>query len=209
LEIKSIKLTTKFPFGLLKKWWNVKVDSPTHSTYITPMLGSIDESTLLSLIEGLEEAGTVFQKGDGTELYGLREYQWSDSPKKINWKATAKRRSLNDGRWSPWWVRENEKDQDPIVRLAWEDAHLFHELPPEKIEQKVRTTASVIEYFQKQNRRVEFYLLTQTSLGLSEFHQVVNMWEFLALYQPADLSSSRLRTLMRPVPGLKDLRAVA
>ncbi len=81
------------PLGLVER--SLSFD-PGDAVLVTPSLAGVRRYRLLALQHRLRDAGirTVRIRGEGTSFAGLRAYAVGDDPRHIDWKATAKRRSL-------------------------------------------------------------------------------------------------------------------
>jgi len=82
---------------------------------VAPSVAGVSRYRLLALQHRLHEAGVrvLRQRGEGTSFAGLRDYAVGDDPRRVDWKATARRRKLI--------VREHEVEQSQVV-LALVDA---------------------------------------------------------------------------------------
>jgi len=82
---------------------------------VAPSVAGVGRYRLLALQHRLHEAGVrvLRQRGEGTSFAGLREYVVGDDPRRVDWKATARRRQLI--------VRESDVEQSQVV-LALVDA---------------------------------------------------------------------------------------
>ncbi|HJR63499.1 MAG TPA: DUF58 domain-containing protein [Gemmatimonadaceae bacterium] len=63
---------------------------------VTPSLAGVRGYRLLSLQHRLRDAGvrSIRRRGEGTSFASLREYVVGDDPRRVDWKATARRRKL-------------------------------------------------------------------------------------------------------------------
>lgn len=69
---------------------------PGDTILITPSMSGVRRYRLLSLHHRLREAGVraVRRRGEGSNFANLREYVRGDDPRRIDWKATARRHKL-------------------------------------------------------------------------------------------------------------------
>ena len=100
-------ICTRFPFAFLSKTRPIR---STRSVVVYPRLqpGAIEAA--LPQISGAIE---TFSRGQGFELYRMREYQAQDSVRHVDWKATAKSGSLM--------VREYARDDNPRARIIFDN----------------------------------------------------------------------------------------
>ncbi len=100
-------LTTRFPFGLLHKRrrFQAREREPDFLVYPRPAEG-LEAPPVLRQAEG-ELA--LARRGDGQELYRIRDAQPGDSARQVHWKASARAGALR--------VREFSEDRAPRLRL--------------------------------------------------------------------------------------------
>lgn len=79
---------------------------------VTPSLGGVRHYRLLALHHRLRDAGVraVRRRGEGTSFSSLRDYVPGDDPRRIDWKATARRSRLT--------TREQDVEQGQTVIIA-------------------------------------------------------------------------------------------
>ncbi len=158
--LKHIQLTTKFPFGLLKKVWTPYSPPPTPSLkgrgnndgpgfYVYPALVELTEADYAGFIAGNEEMASSERRGEGTTISGVREFAPEDSAKRIHWKSSAKHNTLL--------VRETDLDKKRDVEIYWPKGS---PLPME--EEFVEFTASLIWGFNARGHGVRFLIENQT-----------------------------------------------
>lgn len=171
-HIKGFMVNTKFPFGFLRK---THEKDATGEVVVYPQpqpLGAF--SAILPSLSGWLESQ---QRGNGTDLYTLRQYYPQDNLRHIDWKATAKSRQLM--------VREFTTEDERRFTIIVDD-HYDAELAEftEKFERAIVLAASLADYFSK--LRCEIRLLTphqQTAFGAGPEH-LYRMFRILALHQP-------------------------
>ncbi|MBI2943425.1 MAG: DUF58 domain-containing protein [Candidatus Wallbacteria bacterium] len=76
---------TAFPFGFFRKW---AVFEGAESIVVLPIVRDLD-FMFRSQAVGSGDFRTAF-RGEGTNLYSVREYRWGDSSRLIHWKSTAR-----------------------------------------------------------------------------------------------------------------------
>jgi len=85
--LPEISLVSKFPFGFFKKW--IKVDLGQSRVLVYPKINDVD--IIKTNNTDYYIGKTVFRKtGQSDELKSIREYNYGDTKKSIDWKSTAK-----------------------------------------------------------------------------------------------------------------------
>ncbi|MGE0130908.1 MAG: DUF58 domain-containing protein [Blastocatellales bacterium] len=129
---------TRFPFGFIEQRRRLEADG---EIVIYPEPLPLDEfRQSLPLLQGRIESRA---KGNGSDLYAIRQYLSSDHHHHIDWKATAKTSQLM--------VREFTRDDDWRVTILF-DPRVEKELAStpefaEKFERGVTLAASLISHF--------------------------------------------------------------
>lgn len=107
---QSFRLSTKFPFGLLRK---TRVLPARQEVLVLPAIEPTEQFyEILPLVSGEMESTA---KGRGHDLYAIRNYLETDSARHVDWKATAKAQQLK--------VREFTREDERRVVLVF-DARL-------------------------------------------------------------------------------------
>ena len=108
--------------GLLRRTlrWSL-----TDQTMVVPSMAGVRRYRLLSLHHRLRDLGlrTIRRRGDGAAFSGLREYVVGDEPRRIDWKATARRGVLI--------AREYTVEQGQTVILAIDCGRMMTQLEGE------------------------------------------------------------------------------
>lgn len=119
--VKSLELSTKFPFGFWKRRQRLKIAET--EIFVVPKPENVrDRLDLRSFKIGQM---TSRRRGSGQDLYALREYQPSDESRHIDWKATARTRKLI--------VREFTAEDERRVNIIFDNR-----LPRTKPEKPIR-----------------------------------------------------------------------
>lgn len=142
LIVTDVTFSTRFPFGLLFKSWTRRVPALSE-TFISPKLLTKDPDVPVSVMVGTDQM--ALRRGEGPTLFGIREFQPADNPRRIHWKASAKRAG-------GWLVREMEEEQSESVRLLWPDP--FPALSESDLELFVSYAATLMETVESRRRRV-------------------------------------------------------
>ncbi len=102
---EAFGIQTRFPFGFLQK--TRKVDSQMELVVYPRVEPTEEFYEVLPLVSGELES---FARGRGHDLYSIRDYQPTDSARFVDWKASAKTRTLK--------VREFTREDERRVMLA-------------------------------------------------------------------------------------------
>ena len=101
----GLRLATRFPFGLLVK---ARIALLEREIVVLPAVEPTQEFyEILPTVTGEVESAA---KGRGHDLYGIRNYQETDSARHVDWKATARARQLK--------VREFTREDERRVVLV-------------------------------------------------------------------------------------------
>ena len=92
-QLGRIVVRVHGPLGLVERSLHY---SPGDAMLVTPSLAGVRRYRLLAVQRRLRDAGirSVRLRGEGTSFASLRGYSIGDDPRHIDWKATAKRRTL-------------------------------------------------------------------------------------------------------------------
>lgn len=101
-EVPEIEIATTFPFGLFRKSRRLPIASQVR---VRPRVPDLDtEDAFGGRQEGDDALPT---RGEGLELFGLRDYVAGDDARRIHWKATARTgRAI---------VKETAREEPPVV----------------------------------------------------------------------------------------------
>ena len=140
-------LRTRFPFGFLQK--TRRLDSEIEALVYPAIQPSEEFYEILPLVSGEMES---YQRGRGHDLYAIRDYQFNDSARHVDWKASAKTGTLQ--------VREYAREDERRVMLVF-DPYL-HPLgqdgirDTEQFERAVTLCAGLAWNFYELNSVLEF-----------------------------------------------------
>jgi len=141
----SFGLATRFPFAFLTKTRHVSLP---REVLVYPRIEPAGEVfEILPLVRGEWES---FVRGNGADLYRIREYMPEDSARHVDWKATAKSGSLK--------VREFAREDDRRLCIIFDNPEpgLISERAYEKA---VDLAASLAWHFSTQEAEVSFFVL--------------------------------------------------
>lgn len=105
LQFSQSLVITRFPFGLFEKTKLVDLKDRM-VVFPSPIFDSGDGQSIDD--RGLMESGSV--KGEGSGLFGLREFRDGDNPRRIHWKTTARAGRLI--------LKETEASDIPKIALV-------------------------------------------------------------------------------------------
>ena len=114
-----VALEVRGPLGLVRR---VLRHEPGDRITVAPSLRGVRQYRLLALQHRLADAGVrnVRRRGHGTTFASLREYVPGDDPRRIDWKATARRGGVI--------VREHTVEQGQTVLIAVDAGRLMTQL---------------------------------------------------------------------------------
>jgi uncharacterized protein (DUF58 family) len=139
-------LQTRFPFGFLQKTRHV--DSDFEAVVYPPVRPTEEFYEILPLVSGELES---YQRGRGHDLYAIRDYQFNDSARHVDWKASARTGALQ--------VREYAREDERRVMLAFDpyvDPSGADPGAAEKFERAVAMCAGLAWHFHEINSVMEF-----------------------------------------------------
>jgi uncharacterized protein (DUF58 family) len=161
----SFGLATRFPFAFLTKTRHVSLP---REVLVYPRVEPTEEAfEILPLVRGEWES---FVRGNGADLYSIREYMPEDSARHVDWKATAKSGSLK--------VREFAREDDRRLCIVFDNPQpgLISERSYEKA---VDLAASLAWHFSTQEAEVSFFVL-----GHGRTRDLHDFLAWLAVIQP-------------------------
>jgi uncharacterized protein (DUF58 family) len=142
----ALGLRTRFPFGFLQKTRRV---NSAIEVVVYPRIQPTEEFyEVLPLVSGELES---YQRGRGNDLYAIRDYQFNDSARHVDWKASARTGALQ----VKVFAREDERRVmlvfDPYVGPQGLDARTA-----ERFERAVSLCAALAWHFYEISSVVEF-----------------------------------------------------
>jgi len=142
----ALGLRTKFPFGFLEK--TRRVNSEIEAVVYPTVQPTEEFYEILPLVSGELES---YQRGRGHDLYAIRDYQFNDSARHVDWKASARKSALQ--------VREYAREDERRVMLAF-DPYIgpqgSDETDASKFERAVALCAGLAWHFNEINSVLEF-----------------------------------------------------
>lgn len=162
---RGIGIRTRFPFSFFAKTRTIALEQ---EVLVFPSVEATDEMfEVLPLISGEMEAN---QRGRGSDLYRIRDYQPEDSARHVDWKATAKSGALK--------VREYTREDERRIHMIF-DNPAPGVLTEERYERAVRLAASIAWHFFQERTELTF-----AAPGLSGDPDIYTFLEYLALVSP-------------------------
>jgi uncharacterized protein (DUF58 family) len=197
-RIDAFTLSTSFPSGFLTKWREVSSEG---DIVVFPRTRPIDDFFhTLPILAGSSESHI---RGDGIELFGLRDYRPSDHIRRIDWKASARSRRLT--------VRETVREEDFRLSIFFDtrrpDADPAERFA-DRFESAVEMAASLASHFIKEGSDVE--LVTPSSrispgAGPGHLYKILGVLAVVTPDLPGDEAPNRVSwDLLDTLPALGD-----
>jgi uncharacterized protein (DUF58 family) len=162
---RGIGISTRFPFSFLVKTRTVALDQ---EVLVFPSVEATDEMyEVLPIITGELETN---QRGRGSDLYRIRDYEPEDSARHVDWKATAKSGELK--------VREYTREDERRVSIIF-DNPAPGVLDSARYERAINLSASIAWHFFQENTELSF-----AAPGLAGSVDVYGFLEYLSLAEP-------------------------
>jgi len=139
----ALGLRTRFPFGFLQK--TRRIDSEIEAIVYPPVQPTEEFFEILPLVSGELES---FQRGRGNDLYGIRDYQYNESARHVDWKASARTGALK--------VREYAREDERRVLLAFDPFVDPAGQDDKQFERAVALCAGLAWHFHEINSVLEF-----------------------------------------------------
>jgi uncharacterized protein (DUF58 family) len=176
----TLGLRTKFPFGFLQK--TRRIDSKIEAVVYPRIQPTEEFYEILPLVSGELES---YQRGRGNDLYAIRDYQFNDSARHVDWKASARTGALQVKEYA----REDERRVmlvfDPYVGPQGTDAQSV-----EQFERAVTLCAGLAWHFYEINSVIEFRSAGFATPRMSAGEIIYDILRYLASVTP-----------LKPQPG--------
>ena len=170
----ALGLRTKFPFGFLQK--TRRVDSAIEAVVYPRIQPTEEFYEILPLVSGELES---YQRGRGNDLYAIRDYQFNDSARHVDWKASARTGALQVKEYA----REDERRVmlvfDPYVGPQGADANAA-----EQFERAVTLCAGLAWHFYEINSVIEFRSAGFATPRMSAGEIIYDILRYLASVTP-------------------------
>lgn len=171
-HLTEMRVSTRFPFGLFIKG---RLDEDERAVIVYPAVKPLNKKIFGVLSRGVEPRSSM-SKGDGTELYNLREYTPQDDSRFIYWRSAAKTSALL--------LKEFEKESERRVRVIL-DNYAFKD-GKESFETLVDEAASLVSHFSEKGFSVGLKTLTGEIPPESGRPHLYKLLKELALVSPSD-----------------------
>lgn len=171
-ELQKLAVVTRFPFGFVERGYTLDSSGELVVYPAIQPLREFEQSLPFALgqVESL-------RKGNGSDLYAIRQYRPSDHRHAIDWKATAKTARLM--------VREFTREDDWRVTI-----HFDVQAPPaenERFERAIALCASLLEHFMTAGAEVRLLIGTADfGYGSSRAHWYALLRELARLQVSAE-----------------------
>ena len=170
----ALGLRTKFPFGFLQK--TRRVDSAIE-VVVYPRIQPTEEFyEVLPLVSGELES---YQRGRGNDLYAIRDYQFNDSARHVDWKASARTGALQ--------VKEYAREDERRVMLVFDpyvDAQATDAQAAEQFERAVTLCAGLAWHFYEISSVMEFRSAGFATPRMSAGEIIYDVLRYLASVTP-------------------------
>ncbi len=170
----ALGLRTKFPFGFLQK--TRRVNSAIEAVVYPQIQPTEEFYEVLPLVSGELES---YQRGRGNDLYAIRDYQFNDSARHVDWKASARTGALQVKEYA----REDERRVmlvfDPYIGPQGTDAQ-----SAEQFERAVTLCAGLAWHFYEINSMMEFRSAGFATPRMSAGEIIYDILRFLASVTP-------------------------
>ena len=170
----ALGLRTKFPFGFLQK--TRRLDSGMEAVVYPRIQPTEEFYEVLPLVSGELES---YQRGRGNDLYAIRDYQFNDSARHVDWKASARTGALQVKEYA----REDERRVmlvfDPYIGPQGTDAK-----SAEQFERAVTLCAGLAWHFYEINSVIEFRSAGFATPRMSAAEIIYDILRYLASVTP-------------------------
>jgi uncharacterized protein (DUF58 family) len=170
----ALGLRTKFPFGFLQKTRRIK---STIEAVVYPQIQPTEEFyEVLPLVTGELES---YQRGRGNDLYAIRGYQFNDSARHVDWKASARTGALQ--------VKEYAREDERRVMLVFDpyvDPQGTDAQSAEQFERAVTLCAGLAWHFYEINSVIEFRSAGFATPRMSAADVIYDILRYLASVTP-------------------------
>jgi uncharacterized protein (DUF58 family) len=169
-RLGDVSLSTAYPLGLFRREWTQPAGT---EILVYPRVVGVRDRLLEGTAVNLARVSSI--PDTEREVHALREYQEGDDPRRVNWKATARRDELVVGEYHRIERRPKVALYLDISSGSW-DAR----------EDAIRMTASLAVFYHGRKRLIELVTARDViTFGRSE-RKVKAMLELLALLEPED-----------------------
>jgi uncharacterized protein (DUF58 family) len=176
---------TRFPFGFLQK--TRRIDSEAEAVVYPAVHPTEEFYEILPLVSGELES---YQRGRGHDLYAIRDYQFNDSSRHVDWKASARTGALQVREYA----REDERRVllafDPFLDLGGDPRDKSFARATEQFERAVTLCAGLAWHFREINSVLEFRSAGFATPRVSAGEMIYDVLRYLSSVSP-----------LKPQPG--------
>jgi uncharacterized protein (DUF58 family) len=200
--IDGFNLVTRFPSGFFRKWRRVDANG---EIVVFPTVRPVDDFFhTLPILAGSVES---FMRGEGVDLYALRDYRVTDHLRRIDWKASARARRIM--------VRETLHEEERRLQIYFDPTRPDLDSPEaedafeEHFEAAVEAAASLAHHFiLEENAEVGFTAPgVHVPVGAGRAHLYKVLSEIAVLSPDASDDGGAGRNPADRLPGLEDEHA--
>jgi uncharacterized protein (DUF58 family) len=196
--IDGFNLLTRFPSGFFRKWRRVDANG---EIVVFPTVRPVDDFFhILPILAGSAES---LMRGEGVDLYALRDYRVTDHLRRIDWKASARARRVM--------VRETLHEEDRRLQIYFDptvpdlDGPEAETAFEEHFEAAVEAAASLAHHFiLEENAEVGFAApgtLVPVGTGRAHLYRILSE---IAVLAPARSGEGAAGEVEDTLPGLAD-----
>lgn len=172
--VNGFEIRTRFPFGFFTRGREIDAAG---KIVVFPRLVELD--SLFSRYPFLRGPETRNQKGSGSGLYNIRDYQIGDDARFVHWKSSGKLSRLM--------VKEFVQEQDYPLQIAFSNyLPARSESTRAKFEYAVSLVASLCSYYWEQSLRFNFYSADLTVVLDGHRRNFEALMEYLAWVEPVN-----------------------
>jgi uncharacterized protein (DUF58 family) len=198
-RFETLTLATKFPSGFLRKWREVKSSG---DIVVFPTTEPVDD--FFHTLPILTGSAASHMRGDGVDLFAIRDYNEGDHIRLIDWKATARARRVM--------VRETVREEDFRLSIFFDPRRPAADAPDdfaERFERAVVLAASLAEHFIREGAEVELVTTearVQPGQGIGQLYKILSELAVIESQLPGDESPGLVSwDLADTLPGLADV----
>lgn len=171
VELKTIDLYTRYPFGFFLKKRRIRIGS---EVIVFPRLLS-EDAARERFRPSSGEQSTANLPGLGSEIHSFREYARGDSMRQVYWK-----KSASIGRWI---IKQTDQDAARTVHVLV-DTLKPRGVSDDEFEQMISAATTFVYHALRRGLDVVL-TLPRTTLRAKEFEGALSMFRALALLEPA------------------------
>ena len=194
----TLTLATKFPAGFLRKWRGVKSSG---DIVVFPTTEPVDD--FFHSLPILTGSAASHMRGDGVDLFAIRDYNQNDHIRLIDWKATARARRVM--------VRETVREEDFRLSIFFDPRRPVADAPDDfdaRFERAVTMAASLAEHFIREGAEVELVtpeVRVQPGQGNGHLYQILKELAVIESETPGDEAPGLVSwDLVETLQGLGD-----